>query len=417
MRAVRNRAVHAIIWPVRLDADALVDYVQAVRRANRVGREPAALPGAPEVDAERAQWRRLAATHAAPPAGSRLPAGRHAEAAHGGLQDSGPRDGLLSLHARMESVGPGAWEHPDLAQVWLRWADYIVPRADVDVFTLGARPREARYRAAVDGLGEMVVRAIDADPAGPGSDGAGRRRDSSAVIRDLPEVPYPPLVRAATASGRVHIRWDARTTDIVAVEHRPLAEDGGPAGLDAAGPGLDVEELRLALARRFVRWLGPVGPRHLARWAGLTRKDAAETWELLRPELAPVSLAGRARWVLASDLDGLLGAERPAGVRFLPGGDPALSVPADAPPAPEPLEPDEARRITRRLVNSLHGRIVVDGAVVGAWGRAQRKLTIDAWPGLSRDRVDEVAAEAAALAGPMGGEMAVRWLERSVTDT
>jgi hypothetical protein len=214
----------------------------------------------------------------------------------------------------------------------------------------------------------------------------------------------------------VHIRWDARTTDIVAVERPPLAEDGAPAG-DGAGPGLDVDGLRLALARRLVRWLGPVGPRHLARWAGLTREDAAETWELLRPELAPVSLAGRARWVLASDLDGLLGAERPAGVRFLPGGDPALSVPADVPPAPEPLEPDEARLITRRLVNSLHGRIVVDGAVAGAWGRTQRRLTIDAWPGLPRHRADEVAAEAAALAGPMGGEMAVRRLERPVTDT
>ncbi|HET7699547.1 MAG TPA: winged helix DNA-binding domain-containing protein, partial [Candidatus Limnocylindria bacterium] len=39
-------------------------------------------------------------------------------AAWAGLQDSMPRSALLSLHARVRDVGPSAWEHPSLVQVW-----------------------------------------------------------------------------------------------------------------------------------------------------------------------------------------------------------------------------------------------------------------------------------------------------------
>lgn len=77
----------------------------------------------------------------------RLPAGSHTAAAHAGLQDSAPRAGLLSLHARMEGVTPDAWEHPSLAQVWgPRGAVYLVPAAAIAAFTIGRgdgfRPRK-----------------------------------------------------------------------------------------------------------------------------------------------------------------------------------------------------------------------------------------------------------------------------------
>src|SRR4051794_6180691 len=66
-----------------------------------------------------------------------------AEAAWGGLQDTIPRAGLMALHARVDATDPDAWEDPSLAQIWFRGgADYIVPRADIGVFTLGCYPRD-----------------------------------------------------------------------------------------------------------------------------------------------------------------------------------------------------------------------------------------------------------------------------------
>ena len=72
----------------------------------------------------------------------RLRAGSYADAAYGGLQDSAPRASLIALHARVERTHPDAWEDPSLVQIWFRWADYVVPRRDVGVFTLGASPRD-----------------------------------------------------------------------------------------------------------------------------------------------------------------------------------------------------------------------------------------------------------------------------------
>lgn len=77
----------------------------------------------------------------------RLPAGSFPEAAHAGLQDSAPRAGLLSLHARVEGITPDAWEDRSLAQVWgPRGAVYLVPADAIAAFTIGRgdgyRPRK-----------------------------------------------------------------------------------------------------------------------------------------------------------------------------------------------------------------------------------------------------------------------------------
>lgn len=99
----------------------------------------------------------------------RLPAGSHVAAAFGGLQDSAPRAGLLSLHARMEGVTPDAWEHPDLAQVWgPRGAVYLIPRDAIAAFTVG-RGDGFRERAVIrwDARTTEVVTTVlpDVDPA------------------------------------------------------------------------------------------------------------------------------------------------------------------------------------------------------------------------------------------------------------
>lgn len=355
-------------------------YVREVRRAARVRRAPSAPTGAPAIEAHRLLWHRLRATHAA----ERLGPGAHARAAHGGLQDSVPRAGLLALHARVEQVTPEGWEHPDLAQVWLRWADHIVPRADVAVFTIGALPRERAFRRALDRLALATSVVVE---------GGHRRTDAAAAALGLTA---PTILRCVAVTGRFAIRWDARTTELVPIR----APDVDGAASDRA---------RQELARRFLHWYGPVTCDHLARWSGTTRDDASRTWAHLQPEMAPVAIDGRERWVLRDDLDTLLDAAPPIGVRLLPAGDPCLFVAEDLDAAPDrPL--DAAAGVTPRLRNSLTGRIVVDGRIVGSWGRVGTRVTLDPWSDDVADRTEGIGGAAAELAGPIGAPVDVRWL-------
>lgn len=366
---------------MRIDGVALGQYARAIQRTRSRRPDKPASPGAPEVDANRVRWRRLQVTHAA----ERLRADRLAEAAWGGLQDSAPRAALLQLHARVDEVAPPSWEHPDLVQVWFRWADYVVPRADAGVFTVGTLPRDAAQAAALDHVADAVHDVLDHG-----------RASTREIEARLPDLPSRFAVRMASATGRLHIRWDASTIDVIGVER--------PAG--------DPEEMRVELARRFVHWLGPVTPAHLATWAGLPKHDAEATWSAIEPDLVEVSFEGRRRWTLTDDVAALLHAEPPCGVRLLPQGDPCLNGGDDQPAAPSPQALGGPARVTSRLVNSLTGRIVVDGDVVGAWGRVKGDVTLDPWPSLSKRREVEVEAEAASFAVPIGLPMRIRWLPR-----
>jgi hypothetical protein len=360
---------------------ALDEYIREVRRGARVGRERPVRAGEVEVEIDpvRARWHRLHASHAA----RRLPAGRYAAAAAGGVQDSAPRAALVGLHARVEDVPPDAWEHPDLAQIWFRWADFVVPRADVGVFTLGTLTRHRPWADALEALADAVV----ADVGGPGG-----RAPSRDVQRRLPWAP----LRLSSTTGRVRIRWDARTVDVIA----------------AGRPADDPAEARRELARRFVHAHGPVGPRHLARWAGLPAADARETWDELGDELVPVAFAGHRRWMLRPDVAAADRLARPTGIRLLPQGDAVLHVnDAALPPAPT-LAPRPEAGVTSRLVNSLTGRVVVDGDMVGAWGRVKGAVTVVPWgaPPAAR-RAEEIEQEAGSLARTVGYPLTFRWLD------
>ena len=79
----------------------------------------------------------------------RLPRRRSSlrRAAWAGLQDSMPRAALLSLNARVEGVGPTAWEDPSLVQVWgPRYNVYVVAVRDAPLFTLGRLPDGGKIR-------------------------------------------------------------------------------------------------------------------------------------------------------------------------------------------------------------------------------------------------------------------------------
>src|SRR5579862_6849132 len=93
---------------------------------------------------------------------TRLPAGSYVDAAYVGLQDTGPRDALLGLHARVAACEPVAWQHPGLIQTYRpRGAVYVLPACDFGVFTVGRLPRDPAARQVLEDLAEKSCAAID----------------------------------------------------------------------------------------------------------------------------------------------------------------------------------------------------------------------------------------------------------------
>jgi len=311
-----------------------------------------------------------------------------AAAAWGGLQDSAPRSGVLSLHARVDGATPDSWEHPDLVQVWFRGgADYIVPRADVGIFTLGCLPRDPARAAALEELADRI-HATAGGAMTPVGDVARRIGHPSAGD------PLHP--RASSASGRVHIRWDASRIWLIPVER----------------PEIDPEDARRELARRFLHWLGPATTAQLARWTGVTPADAKATWAAIEPELTSVELDAavrdRRRAILTADLPALRAAAPVEGARLLPFDDPFTKLDKDL------LVADPARRV-KSVPASGHspgyipGAMLQDGEVIGGWQRQGRKVTLHPFGPVARPARETFEREALTMpiAGP--GAASVAW--------
>jgi winged helix DNA-binding protein len=317
---------------------------------------------------------------------AKLPAGSFAEAAWGGLQDSVPRSGVLSLHARVDGVQADSWEDPSLVQIWFRGgADYLVPRADVGVFTLGSYPRDPEWARELEAIADEV-HAIT----------GGRMT----AVRDLPpDLGGRPLrVRNTSITGRVHIHWDAANIWVIPVDR----------------PALDVEDARRELARRFLHWFGPATPRRLRSWTGVDPHDAAATWRAIEDELVPVAIEGVAerRFMLATDIAAVTAAAPLEGARLLPMDDPYTKLDHEL------LVADEARRWRAlpkvgRSPGYIPGAVVVDGEIVGGWQRQGRLVTIHRFPGGRLSAAVRAAIEREALTMPIAGPGAakVRWAE------
>jgi hypothetical protein len=302
----------------------------------------------------------------------KLPAGSFAEAAWGGLQDSVPRAGVISLHARVRDTQPDSWEDPSVVQIWFRGgADYIVPRDDVGIFTLGSYPRDPDRAAALDRLADDVHRAAEGRTLKVG--------EISTALRHA----TPLTVRSSALTGRVHIRWDASSIWLIPV----------------ARPNVDVEDARRELARRFLHWYGPTTKARLATWTGVQPRDATETWKALEPDLVEVEVDGERRFVLGSDLDAIRQAQPIEGVRLLPFDDAFTKfddpwLVRDEDQRARVLPPGYSRGF-------IPGAVLVDGEIVGAWQRQQRKVTVHPFAKLPA-RVRE-AVEGEALAFPIAG--------------
>jgi len=306
----------------------------------------------------------------------KLPPGSFAKAAWGGLQDSVPRAGVIALHARVRDTRPDSWEDPSVVQIWFRGGtDYIVPRKDVGIFTLGSYPRDPDRAAEAERLADEIHRVAEGRTLNVGE------------VADLLRHRLPTHPRAAAVTGRVHIRWDARNIWLIPVER----------------PDIDVEDARRELGRRFLHWFGPAMKQGLARWTGVDPRDATTTWKAIEGELVPVEVDGaqdESRFTLAADLDTIEGTEPISGVRLLPFDD-AFTKYDDALLVRD--ETQRARALPRGYSRGfIPGTVLVDGEIVGVWQRQQRRVRLHPFETLPA-RVRE-AIEQEALAFPVAAQ-------------
>ena len=302
-------------------------------------------------------------------------------AAWAGLQDSGPRAALLSMHARIEGIEPSSWEDPSLVQVWgPRFSVYVVADRDRAVFTLGRLPDSPAKRRAAAQLADRIEEFLD-----------GRRMPFAEVARGLGKPPN--ALRYAAPTGRVVMRWDgARQPTIWTVPPPPV----------------DPGDARLELARRYLHVFGPTTAEAFAEWAAIAPGRGRAAFDALAGSLTPVRTPVGDAWILSEDEESLrTSVEEDAAARLLPSGDTYFLLRgADR----ELLVPDPARRQQLWTPQVWPGAVLVEGEVAGTWRRADAVVTVQAWRRLSSTARQAVEIEAQSF--PMrdvDSAMRVRW--------
>lgn len=303
------------------------------------------------------------------------------QAAWAGLQDSMPRAALVSLHARVEGIGPSGWEDPALVQLWgPRFSAYVVPRQDLAVFSLGRLPSDPRDL----GRAQDIVARLDAFLEG-------RAMSATEIGRGLGIHSY--ALRYAAPTGRVLIRWDGARQ---------------PTVWTVPAPEMDPTDARLELARRYLHVFGPTTPAAFAQWAGIKPPMGHAAFEGLRDSLMLVRTPIGERWMLKQDEPAI---RAPAGgaehARMLPSGDTYFLLQgADR----ELLVPDAARRPLLWTPRVWPGAVLLAGEIVATWRRADAVVTIEPWGRLSP--ADRLAIEAEAATMPLPGvqgPITIRW--------
>lgn len=314
---------------------------------------------------------------------ARLPPGPASlrRAAWAGLQDSTPRAALLSLHARVAQIGPGAWEDPTLVQLWgPRFSAYVVADVDRAVFTLGRLPDDAAGLRRAEAMADRLHAFLGGRRIAYGEAGHGIGVNPNAL-------------RYGAPTGRILIRWDGA--------RQPTVWTVPP-------PEVNPRDARLELARRFLHLLGPATPAAFARWAGIRPPPARAAFEWLGEELVPVRTAAGHGWILASDEPSFRGPPGPgAPARLLPSGDASFLLwGADR----AILVADAALRARLWTPRVWPGALLLGGEVAGTWRRADAEVTVQPWRSLGRGEREAVEAEAASLPLPgLERAIAVRW--------
>jgi hypothetical protein len=321
---------------------------------------------------------------------ARLPPGPESlrQAAWAGLQDSMPRAAVLSLHARVEGIGPMAWEDPAFVQVWgPRYQTYVVPAGDLAVFTLGRWPDTEKGVARAEAAAKRLRRYLDGEAVA--YDDAGEALDV-----------HPGSLRYATTTGTVAIRWDGARAPKVRTLPRP---------------DVDPRDAQLELARRYLHVYGPTTQAAFAKWAGVSKRAAIGTFAALEAELTAARTPLGDGWILAADERDFRAAPGPpAPARLLPSGDAFFLLHGDDRSL---LVPHAAREEELWTPRVWPGAVLVDGEVRGVWRRAHDIVTIETWGKLPRRALDAVEAEAAGLPIPGAEAIVVRFSQLNGTVT
>jgi hypothetical protein len=291
-------------------------------------------------------------------------------AAWAGLQDSMPRAALLSLHARVEDIGPSAWDDPSLVQLWgPRYSTYVVAKADFALFSLGRLPIDEKARARAERIAARMRAHLGGERM--------TDRELGSALGVGNEMRY------AATTGTVAIRWEgARAPTVWA--------------LDA--PEIDPAAACRDLARRHLHVFGPTTAAAFARWAGISQAAARAAYAALAEELVAVRSPLGDEWLLAVD-EPAVRAEAPADApaRLLPSGDAYFLLDGAE---RELLVPRADRRALLWTSRVWPGALLVEGEIRGTWRRAQHAMRIAVWERLSRAARDAVEAEARALPLP-----------------
>jgi hypothetical protein len=302
----------------------------------------------------------------------RMPMGSQSlrRAAWAGLQDSMARAALLSLHARIDGVESSTWEDPALAQLWgPRYHTYVVAKRDFALFSLGRLPDNAKSRLRAERIAQRLHAHLD-----------GTRMTDRKVGRELG---IGNSLRYAATTGTVAIRWEgARAPTVWTV----VAAEVDPA------------DARRELARRYIRIFGPATAGGFARWAGISRRSAADAFASLEASLLPVRSPFGDEWLLAEDEPAIRAVETVAApARLLPSGDTYFLLDGAERELLVPREDQRQRLWTPRV---WPGALLVKGEIRGTWRRAHHTVRIDAWARLSRETRDAIETEANTLPLP-----------------
>jgi hypothetical protein len=196
-------------------------------------------------------------------------------------------------------------------------------------------------------------------------------------------------MRYAAPTGTVAIRWDGARA---------------PTVWTVAAPAIDPADACRGLARRYLHLFGPTTAEGFARWAGISRRSAANAFASLERSLLPVRSPLGDEWLLAADEPEMRAGETaPAPARLLPSGDAYFLLDGAERELLVPRADQRERLWTSRV---WPGAILVEGEIRGTWRRSQHTVRIDGWARLSRARRDAIEAEARALPLP-GVERAV----------
>jgi hypothetical protein len=274
------------------------------------------------------------------------------------------------LHARVTGVEPSTWDDPSLAQLWgPRYHTYVVAKRDFALFSLGRLPDNAKGRLRAERMAERLHAHLD-----------GTRATDREVGRALG---VGNELRYAATTGTVAIRWEGARAPIV---WTVAAADVQPA------------DARRELARRYVHIFGPARAVGFARWAGISRRSAADAFASLEASLVPVRSPLGDEWLLAEDEPAIRAGETvAAAARLLPSGDAYFLLDGSERELLVPREDQRRRLWTPRV---WPGALLVEGEIRGTWRRAQHTVRIDPWARLPRGPRDAIEAEARALRLP-----------------